>query len=128
MNRLLVATETIAAKYEDHTLSLTQARNLTNDLLDALEETAATASTFQSSIFRDASPGAWWPHIVFPTVTLVMGSYGLPPSFFRNFGLLALGEGIGCAVSSFDKLTEFFSNSFFQISNPVANATTASSL
>ncbi|KAM7204954.1 nuclear fusion protein KAR5 [Naviculisporaceae sp. PSN 640] len=128
MDRLLVATETIAAKYEDHTHTLTQARNLTNDLLDSLEETAATVSDVKSSLFRDVSPGNWWPHIVFPTVTLVMGSYGLPPSFIRNFGLLALGEGIGCAVSSFDELADIFTNSFLPTSGLAANVTTASSL
>lgn len=128
MDRLLVATESIAAKYEDHTHTLTQARNLTNDLLDSLEETAATVSNVKSSLFRDISPGTWWPHIVFPSATLIFGSYGLPPSFFRNFGLLALGEGIGCAVSSFDELADLFSNSLFRTPGLAANTTTASSL
>ncbi|KAM7192905.1 nuclear fusion protein KAR5 [Rhypophila sp. PSN 637] len=128
MDRLLVVTETIATQYEDHTHTLTQAKNLTNDLLDTLEETAATVATVKSSLFQDATTGAWWPHIVFPAATLVMGSYGLQPSFFRNFGLLILGETVGFTVSSYQQMAGAISTSFFQTSGHNANATTASSL
>ena len=128
MNRLLVVTETIATKFEDHTHTLNQAKNLTNDLLDTLEETAATVSSVQSSLLRDVTTGHWWPYIIFPTLSLVLGSYGLQPCFFRNIGLLALGEGIFYVVSSYGQLIGNMTLPIWTGSNLYTNATMASSL
>ncbi|KAL2015788.1 hypothetical protein VTK56DRAFT_4841 [Thermocarpiscus australiensis] len=124
VDRLLTTTETLSTKIEDHSTMLKQANNITNDILDALEETAATAASLNQSFFMRTTTQSWWPFIVFPAASLVMGSYGLPPSIFRNIGLLALGEAIGFVVSSYDR---FMSGFFFSSSEVIAN-TTASSL
>jgi hypothetical protein len=123
MDRLVTATETLSANFKDHSSMLKQANNITNDILDALEETAAVASSMNESFFMSVTTRSWWPFLVFPTASLVMGSYGLPPSIFRNLGLLAFGEAVGFVVSSYDQLTTFVIASLESTAN-----TTASSL
>ncbi|EAA28446.1 hypothetical protein GE21DRAFT_9278 [Neurospora crassa] len=104
MDRLLAVTETLATKYEDQTQRLQQASNITNDILDILENTAEAASSVNESLLTGASSRSWWPYIVCPTASLVMGSYGLPPSAVRNLALLALGEVAGFMISSFEQI------------------------
>ena len=123
MGRLATAAEALSTQVEGQSSMLKQASNMTNDILDALEETAAMASWMSESFFMSATARSWWPFVVFPTVSLVMGSYGLPPSILRNVGLLAFGEVVGLVVSSYDQLTTHF----FSILETTAN-TTASAL
>lgn len=99
LGRLLVTTQNLASNHNIHAERVEQAYNITNELLDALEETATTASTLNKSFLSRTPTGKWWPHIICPVATLVLGSYGLEPSAFRNLGLLALGEGIGLVFS-----------------------------
>lgn len=112
------------AKFEDHSSTITQVSNITNDILDSLEETAAVVSSMNESLFASSAARSWWPFVVFPTASLVMGSYGLPPSIFRNIGLLAFGEVIGFVVSSYDQLEGKFLGSL----EDIATNTTAPSL
>ncbi len=107
MQKLLDIAENLSSKFNTHAYVLQQAHNLTNDILDTLEETATSATALQGSLLQYGG-SSWWPYIICPTVSLVMGSYGLPPSAFRNLGLFALGELAGWAVSSFDQLTTGF--------------------
>ncbi|KAI2607970.1 hypothetical protein GGR54DRAFT_651948 [Hypoxylon sp. NC1633] len=100
MQRLAVATETLTANHNDHVHSLSQARNMTFEILDTLENTAAAASYVSSSLLKQSSGSSWWPYIWCPAASLVLGSYGLSPSMSRNLVLLALGEAAGFAVSS----------------------------
>jgi hypothetical protein len=124
MDRLVTATETLSTKLNDHSSTLKQANNITNDILDALEETAAVAFSMNESFFTSATTRSWWPFVVFPTASLVMGSYGLPPSIVRNIGLLAFGEAVGFVVSSYEQLTA----QVFGLVGEVTANTTASSL
>ncbi|KAL2174552.1 uncharacterized protein P884DRAFT_249654 [Thermothelomyces heterothallicus CBS 202.75] len=124
MERLSTATEELATKFEDHSSMLKQVSNITNDILDSLEETAAVATSMNESLFASRVARSWWPFVVFPTASLIMGSYGLPPSIFRNIGLLAFGEVVGFVVSSYDQLAGQFLGSLEEI----ATNTTASSL
>ncbi|KAL2259572.1 hypothetical protein VTK26DRAFT_6712 [Humicola hyalothermophila] len=124
MSRLVTTTEALSTQIREHSRMLKQADNITNDILDALEDTAAAASSINESFFSSATTRSWWPFVVFPTASLVMGSYGLPPSIFRNLGLLALGEAIGFTVSSYKEIASHLISS----SQLAANNTTASSL
>ncbi|KAL2150672.1 hypothetical protein VTH82DRAFT_7235 [Thermothelomyces myriococcoides] len=124
VERLNTATEELVAKFEDHSSTITQVSNITNDILDSLEETAAVVSSMNESLFASSAARSWWPFVVFPTASLVMGSYGLPPSIFRNIGLLAFGEVIGFVVSSYDQLEGKFLGSL----EDIATNTTAPSL
>jgi hypothetical protein len=122
MGRLATATETLSAKLEDHSSMLKQANNITNDILDSLEETAAAAASITESFFLGATTRSWWPFFVFPTASLVMGSYGLPPSILRNLGLLAAGEFVGFLVSSYDQLTAQFFGGWHAAANNTASS------
>lgn len=104
MDRLAMATETLSEKLEDHSSILEQVNNITTDVLDTLEETAVMASSVNESFSR-ATSLSWWPFVILPTASLVLGSYGLPPSILRNLTLLALGGLFGLIVSSYDQLT-----------------------
>ncbi|KAK3682584.1 hypothetical protein B0T22DRAFT_444773 [Podospora appendiculata] len=95
MDQLLVLGEQLSQQHAMHTNMLKSAANLTSDILDVLKETASAASSVNKSLLEEATSGTWWPYFICPTVALVMGSYGLPPSAFRNLGLVALGEVIG---------------------------------
>lgn len=55
-----------------------------------------------------ASGAAWWPYVICPAVSLVLGSYGLPPSMLRNLGLIAAGEAFGFVVASIDDIKRTF--------------------
>ncbi|KAK4232584.1 nuclear fusion protein KAR5 [Podospora fimiseda] len=105
MDRILVATETLSSKFDDHSATLTQARNLTNEILDSLEGTASAALSVNQSLFKSATTQSWWPLIVCPMASVYIGSLGLPPSVLRNFGLAALGEVVGIGISSYSRLT-----------------------
>lgn len=126
MDRLVSATETLTTKFQDHSAFLHQANNVTNNLLDALHETAAVASSMQDSFLsRVANKSSWWPYIIFPTASLVLGSYGLPPSMLRNIGLLAFGEAVGFVVSSYEQILGMV---FGPVGEVVAANSTAPSL
>lgn len=124
MDRLATATETLSTKLEGHSSMLKQANNITNDILDALEGTAAAASSLNHSFFMRATTRSWWPFVIFPTASLVMGSYGLPPSVVRNIGLLAFGEAVGFVVSWYEQIT----TTLFGFSETMAANATASAL
>lgn len=99
MSQLEGMTQTLLLDFDAHSRLLVQANNMTNDMLDTLEATAAATSTIQNSFRGYGELGVWWPYIVCPAVSLVMGSYGLPPSILRNIGLFTLGELAGAMIS-----------------------------
>ncbi|KAI0439666.1 hypothetical protein F4803DRAFT_530115 [Xylaria telfairii] len=101
MQRLINISNTLASKYDAHTDLLQQAQNITNEILNTLEDTAASAAAMGDGFLGQTSLKSWWLYIWCPVVSLVMGSYGLPPSMLRNFGLIALGETAGFIISSF---------------------------
>ncbi|KAH8666556.1 hypothetical protein BX600DRAFT_511482 [Xylariales sp. PMI_506] len=101
MQRLVGMSEDLSWKYESHTGLIEQAYNITNELLDTLEDTTITVATVGGILSYQSSTHFWWPYILCPAVSLVMGSYGLPPSVVRNLALVALGEVVAFAISSF---------------------------
>ncbi|KAI0450963.1 hypothetical protein F5B21DRAFT_488987 [Xylaria acuta] len=105
MQRLIDISDTLASKYDAHTDLLQQAQNITNEILNTLEDTAASAAAVSDGFLGQSSLKSWWLYIWCPVVSLVMGSYGLPPSMLRNLGLIALGETAGFIISSFPFLS-----------------------
>lgn len=107
LNRLINATDTLSSKYDDHTHLLNEAKNMTNDILYTLEDAAISAAAFNEingSYFSKSRLSGWWPCIISPVATLLLGSYGLAPSALRNLGLVALGEVVGLSISSFSQM------------------------
>lgn len=101
---------------------LKQANNITNDILDALEETAAVATWMNQSFFSNIAARSWWPFVLFPTASLIMGSYGLPPSIFRNIGLLVFGELIAFVVSTYEQFSGQLSGSLEVIATNITSS------
>lgn len=122
LGRLATATEQLATKFEDHSSMLKQANNITNDILDALEETAAVATWMNQSFFSNIAARSWWPFVLFPTASLIMGSYGLPPSIFRNIGLLVFGELIAFVVSTYEQFSGQLSGSLEVIATNITSS------
>jgi len=101
MARLVNITESISSSHINQATLLQQARNMTNEILDTLDTTASSAASLNDSIFSQHRGVSWWPFVLCPTASLVMGSYGLAPSALRNLGLVVLGEAVGLVVSTF---------------------------
>ncbi|KAI1434729.1 hypothetical protein GGR50DRAFT_660562 [Xylaria sp. CBS 124048] len=99
MQRLIDVSDNLASQYDEHNYLLMQANNITNEILDTLEDTAASATKVGKLFLGNYSLASWWPYIWCPAVSLAMGSYGLPPSMLRNLGLVALGETAGFIIS-----------------------------
>ncbi|CAK7198575.1 hypothetical protein SEUCBS139899_001238 [Sporothrix eucalyptigena] len=97
---------TFMADFQDHAYFLAKAKTLTNDMLDTIEATVAATSTIQNMVWTYLGLASWWPYIVCPVISLIAGSYGLPPSILRNFGLLTLGELAAVAISSYSYIRE----------------------
>ncbi|KAI1741419.1 hypothetical protein F4680DRAFT_415384 [Xylaria scruposa] len=66
-----------------------EAQNITNEILGMLKDTAAAVSV---GFLGQNSMKCLWSFVGCPLLFLVTGSYGIPSSLLRNFGLLALGE------------------------------------
>lgn len=126
MDRLVTATEKLSTKFNDYSSLLKQANNITNDILDTLGETAAAAFSINESFLARVTTTSWWPFVVFPTASLILGSYGLPPSMLRNIGLLAFGEVVGFVVSSYERLSAHFFSSLRELTTSTTNTTMAS--
>ncbi|KAH6640447.1 hypothetical protein F5144DRAFT_589920 [Chaetomium tenue] len=126
MDRLVTATEKLSAKFGDHSIMIKQANNITNDILDALEQTAALASSVNETFLTRVSVKSWWPFAVFPAASLLFGSYRLPPSMLRNIGLLVFGEVIGFVVSSYQQLSVQFFDPLRALATSATNATMSS--
>ena len=119
-DHLLAASADLSSQYDDHAHRLKEAKNLTNDIIDILEEAASSATSLNSSFFKNSAVSSWWPYLICPAATLFLGSYGLAPSAFRNLGLLALGEAVGFAISSLDHINAAYLG--FMGTVPVTNA------
>ncbi|KAF3018586.1 hypothetical protein E8E14_013219 [Neopestalotiopsis sp. 37M] len=81
-------TEALTGKYDQHTHLLQEAQNMTHEILDTLEATAASAADVNDVFTKQSTTASWWPWVWCPAASLVMGSYGLAPSATRNLALL----------------------------------------
>ncbi|KAK7942435.1 t.t1.c1-like nuclear fusion protein [Apiospora aurea] len=114
MQRLVDLTSDLSSKHDDHAQLLYQAKSMTTEILDTLQETAASAFSLAvylvpRSITRD---GVLWT----------------PPSMVRNMVLVALGEAAGFVVSSvsmipvdFSSWSSFHSPWYFSLSTSTAD-------
>ncbi|KAI1111682.1 hypothetical protein F5Y14DRAFT_303933 [Nemania sp. NC0429] len=115
MQRLIGISDTLVTNYDVHTNLLQQAQNITNDILDALGETTASATALNEVLSGQRYISSWWLYVWCPVASLVVGSYGLPPSLIRNVFLVIFGETAGFIISS---LPPFLID---LIHNPTAN-------
>lgn len=92
MSRLIGAAENLATRLERHTDVLGQAQEQSGNLVETLEQASKSALTVKGSMSQRSGWTNWWPHIICPTASLVLGSYGLHPSASRNLALITLGS------------------------------------
>lgn len=84
-------TKAVATATEEHDKKLEAANRLADKIATTLDSAAASASLFHSSFWSRVGLSGWWPFVYCPTASLLLGSYGLPPSLLRNVGLFGLG-------------------------------------
>lgn len=91
MARLETIADTLSSKYIAHEATLDHAQQRAQEISDKLTSAANSATAFQGYLSRGFGVAGWWPYIYCPAVSLLLGSYGLPPSAARNFLLIGIG-------------------------------------
>ncbi|KJK81836.1 hypothetical protein H634G_03099 [Metarhizium anisopliae BRIP 53293] len=94
MEELSLLADLVADKHHSHQEMLQSAQNETAYLLASLEAASFSMGNLRAS-FSDLGSVGWWPYIICPAATLVLGSYRLQPSATRNILLLGVGEIAG---------------------------------
>jgi hypothetical protein len=100
MHQLQIYVDAMSSRYNEHGKRLKEAQRRADEILGTLDSAASSAASFQNSISSTLGLKGWWPYIYCPLASLVMGSYGLPPSAMRNLVLVGLGEVVGYLVSN----------------------------
>ncbi|KAM0562832.1 hypothetical protein ACHAPJ_001672 [Fusarium lateritium] len=108
MGKLEALADDLLVKYDNHESRLDQALRKSSQVLDILDATATSATGLQSYMIGGDGLSGLWPYIVFPALSLTMGSYGLQPSLGRNLWLVGIGELVGMLVSK----AAYYSNLF----------------
>jgi hypothetical protein len=75
---------------QNHTEYLESASSKVSNIHSILEKTAVFAKSWNHNVERGGPLGNYVLRIVTPLATLILGNYGLPPSFTRN-AMLILG-------------------------------------
>ncbi|KID77923.1 Nitrilase/cyanide hydratase and apolipoprotein N-acyltransferase, partial [Metarhizium brunneum ARSEF 3297] len=91
MEELSLLADLVADKHHSHQEMLQSAQNETAYLLASLEAASFSMGNLRAS-FSDLGSVGWWPYIICPAVSLVLGSYRLQPSATRNILLLGVVE------------------------------------
>ncbi|UKZ55223.1 hypothetical protein TrVGV298_009042 [Trichoderma virens] len=99
MKKLESLADSLLVQHKGHQEQLVSAQQTASDLIDILDSASSSAVTLRSSIYSGFGWGSWWPYVFCPLTSLVVGSYGLPPSATRNIVLISLGEMAGFGIS-----------------------------
>lgn len=91
MEKLSELTEVVTNKQKAQEEVLNKVQNETSHILLALEAASFSTGNLQTS-FSELGWGSWWPYVIFPAASLLLGSYGLQPSVTRNILLLGAGK------------------------------------
>ncbi|KAL7816217.1 hypothetical protein V8C26DRAFT_97895 [Trichoderma gracile] len=114
MQQLEGLADSLLVKHKAHKERLSNAQQTASDLMDILDSASTSAVTLRSSIYNSFGWGSWWPHVFCPLTSLVVGSYGLPPSAMRNVVLIGIGEMAGLGVS----IAKHYGNDFYAAFTP----------
>ncbi|CAM1506448.1 Fc.00g060890.m01.CDS01 [Cosmosporella sp. VM-42] len=109
LDRLGELADALSVKYDTHDGRLERAQEKAEKILGILDNATTSALIFRSSMFSGFGLSGWWPYILCPAASLVMGSYGLEPSAMRNIWLVGLGEIVGFIIS----IANHYANIFF---------------
>lgn len=99
MERLAGVADALTVKQQGHQEHLEQAQQTAMQVLHTLDSVSISMGTFRNSLLGGFGLARWWPFVLCSATSLIIGSYGLPPSAMRNILLLGLGEATGFIVS-----------------------------
>lgn len=88
---MLLQAKDMSSQYTQHQQNLEESQAKSESILGTLNRAEDSAEAIQHSFTKQWGLSSLWPYVFCPAATLVMGSYGLPPSAFRNMGLIAMG-------------------------------------
>ncbi|TFB01298.1 hypothetical protein CCMA1212_006633 [Trichoderma ghanense] len=112
--------ESLMVQHKVHQERLNNAQQTASDLMDILDSASTSAVSLRSSIYNSFGWGSWWPYVFCPLASLVVGSYGLPPSATRNIVLISLGEMAGLGVS----IVKHYGNDIYRTFTPANKSAT----
>lgn len=102
INRFLQPKQKSAALYaamndmttllQNHTEHLELASSTASTIHSTLEKAAASAGSWNDNFMLGGSMGNYALRVITPLTALILGNYGLPPSFSRNAALLLGGK------------------------------------
>ncbi|KAH7029502.1 uncharacterized protein B0I36DRAFT_244012 [Microdochium trichocladiopsis] len=84
--------ESQSLRIKDNNQQLSKVRKATSKINDDLKEAMSSASDIGSSLSTRFFSSPLWSVGWFSIASLILGSYGLPPSMIRNGGLVAFGK------------------------------------
>jgi hypothetical protein len=87
MKRVQSALKEYSQMVANHTEQMFEVKEKTETIQDSLDRVAVSVTAVQEA----SSAALVWPHVVFPGVAIVVGSYGLPASTARNLVLMIIG-------------------------------------
>jgi hypothetical protein len=89
---LYAAMNNITVLLQNHTEYLELANTKASTIYSTLDQAALSASSWNQNLEWGGSLGNCALRITTPLATLILGNYGLPPSFTRNAVLLLGGK------------------------------------
>lgn len=90
LDRLQQVSDEISLSQDGHRDKLDSAHYSAMNILGTLQNVESSTARLQKTILSGSS-WRWWPHIICPATSLLLGSYRLTPSIGRNLILLGLG-------------------------------------
>ena len=94
MNRLQVTADTLRASQQGQINDFSVAQESVQVVLANIQAMEASTDRIKERLLSSFNWISWWPYVLCPITSLVIGSYRLAPSATRNFLLLGLGKHI----------------------------------
>jgi hypothetical protein len=94
MNRLQDTAETLRANQQGQIDDFYVAQESVQAVLANIQAMEASTDRIKGRLLSNFSWNGWWPYVLCPITSLLIGSYRLAPSATRNLLLLGLGEQI----------------------------------
>lgn len=91
MSRLQDIAETLWLRQEHQVADFSIAEESMRGVLGSIKSLESSTERIKGNLLTGVSWSGWWPYIVCPAMSLVIGSYRLAPSASRNLLLLGLG-------------------------------------
>lgn len=91
MENLAALAHGLTLGQQHHQEHLRDVHEMAERILETLTSVSLSLGSLRGFLLGARRYSRWWPCVVCPATTLVVGSYGLPPSTMRNLLLFVLG-------------------------------------